>query len=104
VHALAHANANLLLSPPWALALVVPALRVFLGKPSGTSRWELVLLAGSLLALPLALLLGQDNLRGAALLVPVWAGVWLGARVTDYQNQRSSLPLMRLFVSQSRRK
>jgi hypothetical protein len=83
VHPAAHANVNVLLAPPWALLLVVAGVGTALGRVRSVRffvRVALVGLAGSVLALVLALVLGQDNQRVLALLLPAWLGLFLGAR------------------------
>jgi len=82
-HWSAHQNLNLLLCPPWALALLVFGLGLALGreKLARRARQVVSLCFGScVVALLLGLLpLGrQDNLRMVALLLPVWGGLWVG--------------------------
>jgi hypothetical protein len=96
VHAVAHRNVNLLFCPPWALGLLPAAARLVFSRPPSERRWpELACLAGSLLGVLLMLLVRQDSGRIALLFVPIWAGVWLGARVRDLPpaaGQRSPVP------------
>jgi hypothetical protein len=83
VHPAAHANVNVLLSPPWTLALVVAGAGTALGRVKSVRlllRVALVGLAGALLAALLALVLGQHSQRLVALLLPLWLGLFLGAR------------------------
>lgn len=84
-HWSAYRNFNLLVFTPWALALVVTQLASLRGK-AWAVRWSDRLIAAStgtaLLAVLLALIphFGQDNTRVAALLGPVWLGIYAGSR------------------------
>jgi hypothetical protein len=83
VHPVTHANVNLLLSPPWALALVVAGAGTVRGRARSVcwlARVAFLGLAGSLVAVVLALVLGQHSERLAVLFVPLWLGLSLGAR------------------------
>jgi hypothetical protein len=86
-HWSAYRNWNLLLSPPWALALCVLAVGVATQR-QGASRYARRLvelcLASSAVAVGLGFFpgLAQANLRIAALLLPIWAGLWVGLRRT----------------------
>ncbi len=88
-HWAAHANLSLLGCPPWSLALVVLGGAVALGRggPRAARRVLLLLsgsLASSVVLLALALLSsGHESLRMAALFVPLWAGLWWGARLAS---------------------
>lgn len=82
-HWAAHRNENVLLCPPWALALVVLGARMARGRPRATEQSRRVLdwtLGGALVAGALALVpgFGQDNTRIAALLLPFWVGARMG--------------------------
>jgi hypothetical protein len=82
-HEAAWANLNLLLAPPWLLALVPAAVGVVRGSSWGTRllrRLIVATIATSLLALLLmaTTLAAQDSLRIAALLLPLWVGVAAG--------------------------
>jgi len=92
-HWAAHQNLNLLLTGPWAVALAATGVGVALGRPRSLerSRRLLAISAGcALLAVLLALIpgFGQDNTRIAALLAPIWVGLYAGAR------RLSGMPLL----------
>ncbi len=94
VHVATHGNVNLLFSPPWALVLLVPALRGALGRARSlcfVERLSRVLVAGALLAALLLPLVHQDGYRVSFLFVPLWVGLWLGARA----RQRSGAAVSR---------
>ena len=84
-HWSAYRNFNLLVFTPWALALVVTQLAALRGK-SWALLWGERLIAASTLAAIVAVLLaliphfGQDNTRVAALLGPLWIGIYAGSR------------------------
>lgn len=83
-HWSAYRNENILVCPPWALALVVLGIGVALGRPRAQRLAHGVLTlcaASSLLAIVLALLpgFGQDNTRVAALFAPLWLGMYAGS-------------------------
>lgn len=83
VHPATHSNVNLLLSPPWALLLVVAGTGTAFGRAQSVRllvRVTLIGLAGSVLGALLALAVGQESQRLVAALVPVWIGLFLGAR------------------------
>lgn len=83
VHPATHRNVNILLVPPWALALVVAGAGTALGRLKSVrllGRVALVGLSGSLLAVVLALVLRQESQRVIALFLPLWLGLFLGAR------------------------
>src|SRR5690606_11291909 len=85
-HDLAHGNENLLLFPPWALAIAVAAVACFFAPITWAPRLRL---AGLLVAggSGLGLLLkahpafGQDNLMFLALAVPLWGMFGVAAGV-----------------------
>lgn len=82
-HWSAYRNENILVCPPFALALLATGLGFALGReraPRLTFDITRAALACALLAVLLALIphFGQDNTRIAALLVPVWLGLYLG--------------------------
>jgi hypothetical protein len=83
VHPATRGNVNLLLSPPWALLLVVAGVKTARGRIQGLRlfvRVALVGVAGSVLAAVLSLVFGQESQRLIALLLPMWLGLFLGAR------------------------
>jgi len=83
VNGATHGNVNLLFSPPWALALIVPAVRAARGRAASLRSLERVarlLLAGALLALLLLPIVHQDGYRVSFLFVPLWLGSWVAAR------------------------
>jgi hypothetical protein len=88
-HWSAYQNENLLVCTPWALALLVTAFGLALGRPRSTEWTRQLLFAStltSLLAVVLALIpgFGQDNTRIAALFAPIWFGLYWGAcRLTN---------------------
>jgi hypothetical protein len=88
-HWSAYQNENLLVCTPWALALLVTAFGLALGRPRSTEWTRQLLFAStltSLLAVLLALIpgFGQDNTRIAALFAPIWCGLYSGAcRLTN---------------------
>jgi hypothetical protein len=86
-HWAAHANASLLACPPWLLALVVLGVALALGRPRAARRVQLVAtatLASTLLLLLLSVSrLGLDSLRMTSLFLPLWAGLWWGARCAN---------------------
>jgi uncharacterized protein DUF4105 len=79
----AHRNANALLSPVVALALVPAGIVFALGRSSGKRFVERTLYACAVLAtmgVVFALVVGHDVFRTASLFVPLWAGAWAGLR------------------------
>lgn len=83
VHPATHRNVNILLAPPWALALAVAGVGTVLGRLDSVRllrRVALFGLAGSLTCVVPALVLGQHSERLIALFVPLWLGLFLGAR------------------------
>lgn len=83
-HWAAYRNENILLCPPWALAFLVFGLGLALGRERSIRRCHGLLTlsaASALLALLLSFIprLGQDNTRSAALLAPLWLGLYLGS-------------------------
>ncbi|HET9960612.1 MAG TPA: hypothetical protein VFQ61_39345, partial [Polyangiaceae bacterium] len=83
-HWSAYRNENTLVCPPWALLLPVLCVGLALGRERASRRSLLVFQASavsSIIALLLALIphFGQDNTRIAALLGPVWLGLYAGA-------------------------
>jgi hypothetical protein len=83
VHPATRSNVNLLLAPPWALLLVIAGVRTARGRIHGLRslvRVALVGFAGSVLAVALSLVFGQESQRLIALLLPMWLGLFLGAR------------------------
>jgi hypothetical protein len=83
-HWSAYRNENILLCPPWALALAVFGVGLALGRERSRVLCHRLLTLSAAAAL-LALLwswiptLGQDNTRTAALFAPLWVGVYLGS-------------------------
>jgi hypothetical protein len=83
VHVATHDNYNVLVCPPLALLLVVPGVKVALGRPTGPARlarYASVCVVVSVLGLGLATLMGQQSWRVALLCLPLLSGAWLGAR------------------------
>jgi hypothetical protein len=83
VHAATHDNFNVLVCPPLALLLVVPGVKVALGRISGAPRlvrYARLTAVVSALGLLLATAMGQQSVRVALLCLPLLSGVWLGAR------------------------
>jgi hypothetical protein len=83
-HWAAYRNENILVCPPWALLLLVFGVGLALGRPRSRLRAHRILswsALSSLLALLLSWIpsLGQDNTRTAALLAPLWIGLYLGS-------------------------
>lgn len=82
-HWSAYRNENILVCPPFALALLVAGIGFALGRERA-SRLAFTLtraaLACALLAALLALIphFGQDNTRMAAFFMPLWLGLYLG--------------------------
>jgi hypothetical protein len=83
-HWAAYRNFNLLVCPPWALLLVVTGIGLALGR-RGATRLSQRLLAWSAVTSLAAILFaltpgfGQDNTRTAALLAPLWLGLYAGS-------------------------
>jgi Domain of unknown function (DUF4105) len=83
-HWSAYRNENMLLCPPWALALLVFGVGLALGRARsmrhGHQLITLSLLTSSL-ALVLALIpkFAQDNTRTVALFAPIWLGLYAGS-------------------------
>jgi len=97
-HWAAFANENILVCPPWALALAVFGITT-LGRPS-SSRVVRALLAACALSSAVAIVLalipgfGQDNTRTAGLLAPLWIGLYLGyARLCSGRQGQAQPPL-----------
>jgi hypothetical protein len=83
VHSATHANANVLLAPPWALVLAWAGAGTAFGREQSLRlllRAAFVGLAGSVAGVLLALVLGQHSERLAVFFVPLWLGLFLGAR------------------------
>jgi hypothetical protein len=83
VHPATHRNVNVLLAPPWALVLVVAGVGTALGRMRGVRllvRVAFVGVVGSLVAVLLALVAGQESQRLVALFLPFWLGLFFGAR------------------------
>lgn len=83
VHPATHANVNLLLTPPWALAFVPAGVGLALGHARSVrfvGRWGFVVLVGALVAGVMMPFLGQNGLSAALLFLPTWAGVLFGTR------------------------
>jgi hypothetical protein len=82
-HRAAHANANITLLAPWAIALTGYGIGVARGRPASARRalWvAATALAFALFGLLLKLLPGpaQDNVPWVALLLPIWIGMAAG--------------------------
>jgi len=87
-HSAAASNYNVLLLPPWLLALCVAGVQVLRGKAAGfrLAHWAaLGALGSSLLAAVLHVLSRhpQANLQELAATLPLWLGVTLSAWQTD---------------------
>jgi hypothetical protein len=83
VHPATHGNVNVLLAPPWSLLLVVAGVGTALGRIRSVRlfvRVALVGLIGSVAGAALSLVLGQESQRLIVLLLPLWLGLFLGAR------------------------
>jgi len=83
VHPATHGNANLLLTPPWALAFVPAGIGLALGRARSArfvARWSLVCLAGAVVGSVMMPFRGQNGLAVALLFLPTWVGVCFGAR------------------------
>lgn len=83
-HWSAYRNENILTCPPWALALLVLGIGVALGGAQAKKRFHFIVLLSALsagVAFLLALIpgFGQDNTRIAALLAPIWFGIYWGS-------------------------
>lgn len=83
-HWSAYRNENILVCPPFALALLVTGIGFALGRERAarlTFALTRAALGCALVAVLLALVphFGQDNTRIAALLAPLWLGLYLGA-------------------------
>ena len=82
VHAVTKGNVNWLVSPAWALLLVVPGARLSLGREKSAQRLAWVArscVAAALLQALLLPIVHQDGFRMTLLFVPIWVGLWLGA-------------------------
>jgi hypothetical protein len=82
-HWSAYRNENILVCPPFALALLVAGIGLAFGRARAVALSFAILRAAAvcaLLAVLLALLphFAQDNTRIAALLAPLWLGLYLG--------------------------
>lgn len=82
-HWSAYRNENILVCPPFALVLAATGIGLALGRKRGTELSFTTLRAAALcaaLAVVLALIpgFGQDNTRIAALLAPLWFGLYAG--------------------------
>jgi hypothetical protein len=83
VHPVTHGNVNVLFSPPWALALAAGGIGTVFGHARSirwVSRMSLVCAAGALVGVVSMLLVGQRSWSVLALFVPMWAGLFAGAR------------------------
>ena len=97
-HSAAAANYNVLLLPPWLLALAVAGVGVVRGKARAfrIAHWAA---AGALLTSVLALLMHalqrtpQGNWQELAVALPLWLGVALSARQTRAANTTRPLTL-----------
>jgi hypothetical protein len=83
-HWSAYRNENILVCPPWALALAVFGVGLAFGRPRSRALTHRLLTpsaAAALLALLLSFIpgLGQDNTRTAALFAPLWLGLYAGS-------------------------
>lgn len=83
-HWSAYRNENILLCPPWALALAVFGVGLALGRERSRALCHRLLTfsaGAALFALLLSFIpaLGQDNTRTAALFAPLWLGLYMGS-------------------------
>ena len=100
-HSAAASNYNVLLLPPWLLALSVAGVGVMRGKARAFSiaRWSAL---GALLTSALALVIHfssqnpQANLQELAVALPLWLGLVLSTRQTHVSSQVSALPAAQL--------
>ena len=81
-HRAAHANANILQSVPWAIALLVLGIQVALGRKPAAQRAFIITAAAAATSLfglgaRITGLLGQDNGAFVALFLPLWLGMAL---------------------------
>ena len=92
-HSAAASNYNVLLVPPWALALGIVGLGVIRGTSWG-ARWALWVAAGALASSGLALLLhlpmahAQANGQELATALPLWLGATFAACLQNAQGMR----------------
>jgi len=85
-HWSAYRNENILVCPPFALVFVALGIAVALNRPGSIQkahRWFTYCAVSAVLAVLLALIphFGQDNTRIAALLAPIWLGLFAGSTV-----------------------
>jgi hypothetical protein len=82
-HEVAHHNANALVCPPWALALALGGIAELSGRAWGRRCLELTALAcaaSSVLGAVTTLVTHQDSTRILAFSLPLWLGIYIGAR------------------------
>jgi hypothetical protein len=82
-HRASHANANIMQSVPWAIALLVLGIQVALGRRPAAQRAFIVTAAAAATSLfglgaRVTTLLPQDNAVYVALFLPLWLGFALG--------------------------
>jgi hypothetical protein len=91
----AHRNANSLLSPIVALALVPAGVALAMNKGFGRRLVEQTLkgcLALAGVGIVFALAVGHDVVRTASLFVPLWAGSYAGAFFSRKQASAQKVP------------
>jgi hypothetical protein len=82
-HRAAHANANIMQSVPWAIALVVLGIQVARGRRPAAQRAFMVTAAAAAVSLfgfgaRVTNLLPQDNVMFVVLFLPIWLGFAFG--------------------------
>ena len=99
-HVAVYRNQNLLLMPPFAIALAALAIRLAIGRPGAARQVFVVAATATVLSalailaklLPPAVLSRQDNLSLIAACLPTWLGITLGARAIAVGGKRRAGP------------
>jgi hypothetical protein len=97
-HWSAYRNENVLVCPPWALVLVLTAVGLATRRRSSELLTHRVITASAISSAAAVLLaciphFGQDNTRMAALLAPLWFGIYVGsARLGGFALTRPLAP------------